>query len=259
MQEIEVNQELRKVLLLKLEESQAKNPSYSLRAFAKGLDVHASYLSEFFSGKRNLSEKVQKRIIENLNIDEQTKLKLLNSIDRSVVPEQALLDKDLYQLVADPIYYSLLCLVETKDFILDYTEISQKLNRTLSEVQVAFELLIRVGYLKFQDKKGKFEILTPHLTTSDDITNSSLRVRHNKNLEDAKEALFNVDVMNRYFRFETLAIDSNNFKQFKEVINDFFYKLILVSNLSNKKSDVFEFCFSYFPRTQINQETENKG
>lgn len=45
------------------------NPSYSLRAFARKLNLSPSFLSQLFMGKKDLSEDTRHRIIEILNLE----------------------------------------------------------------------------------------------------------------------------------------------------------------------------------------------
>lgn len=243
--------ELKKVMQLRLAEMQAKNPSFSLRAYAKSLGVHAASLSEFFNDKRSFSPKLQKKIIEKLNIAPDKRQYLLNTIDDGDSPvdvERVQVDTDSYHLVSDPIYYSLLCLIETKDFKEDYKFIARRVKKSVPEVKEAMERLERVGYIK--RIRNKLHVGEAHLMTTDDVANMSLRLRHAENLDNAKEALLNLDVSERYFRFETLAIGVEQMPEFKKAAQEFFNKLVKISNKS-QKDEVYEFCFNFFPRTEL--------
>ncbi len=45
-----------------------RNPSYSMRAFARDLKVSQAYISLLWNGKRPLSKKVANRMLENLKM-----------------------------------------------------------------------------------------------------------------------------------------------------------------------------------------------
>jgi transcriptional regulator with XRE-family HTH domain len=45
-----------------------RNPSYSLRSFARDLEVSPSYLSRLFRGKHEISREMAQRILENLKV-----------------------------------------------------------------------------------------------------------------------------------------------------------------------------------------------
>jgi uncharacterized protein (TIGR02147 family) len=248
--------ELKKVLQLKFAELQAKNPQYSLRAFAKSLDIHAASLSEFFADKRQFSPKLQKKIIDKLNIAPDRKQRLMEVVDHHAdTPadaERIQIDTDSYHMVVDPIYYSILCLLETKNFEEDYAFMARRLKRKSKEIKEAMERLERVGYIKRVGKK--LMVAEAHLMTTDDIANMSLRLRHAENLDSAKNALLNLDVDKRYFRFETLAISTEDMPEFKKAASEFFSKLVLISQKSKNKNEVYEFCFNFFPRTELNSK-----
>jgi uncharacterized protein (TIGR02147 family) len=245
--------ELKKILQLRLAELQAKNPQYSLRALAKSLDIHAASLSEFFSGKRQFSPKLQIKIINKLNLAPDKKQVLLELVEKHATTpadaERMQIDTDSYYLVVDPIYYSILCLIETKNFEENYSFMAKRLKRSAKEIREAMERLERVGYIKRIGKRLK--VSEAHLMTTDDVANMSLRLRHAKNLENAKDALLNLEVEKRYFRFETLAISTDQIPGFKKAASEFFDKLVILSQKSQKKDEVYEFCFNYFPRTDV--------
>lgn len=251
--------ELKKALQFKLAEMQTKNPQYSLRAFAKNLGVHAASLSEFFNDKRQFSPKLQKKILEKLNLSPDKKSALLSVIDQTEEAptnvERVQLDTDNYFLVSDPIYYSILCLIETKDYIENYQWIAGRLRSTEDQVKLAIERLLRVQLL-VRDEKGELRYnANAHLTTSDDVASASLRLRHADNLDAAKDALLNLPIEKRYFNFETLAISMEKLPEMKKIINDCRSRLIKISS-EGEKDEVYEFCFNFFPRTSNIQTTD---
>ena len=68
---------LRLILNKKLDELKSKNPSYSLRAFARKLNVTPSALSEIINGKRRVSEKKAQSLAHHLLLDPTEKMKFL--------------------------------------------------------------------------------------------------------------------------------------------------------------------------------------
>lgn len=248
--------ELRKVLFLRLSEMQAKNPLISLRGFAKTLELQPGALSEFLNEKRQFSPQLQKKILDRLNLAPDKKQALLGVIENDqetpVELERIQIDTDSYHLVSDSVYYSILCLIETKDFNQGINFIAQRLKRTENEILVAIERLERVGYITRGDK-NQMIVMDTHLMTTDDVASMSLRLRHAENLEAARSALFDLTVDKRYFRFETLAIGEEQMPAFKKAAQEFFDKLVTISK-QGPKDEVYEFCFNFFPRTNL----ENK-
>ncbi len=261
METTKAQYELRKALFLRLEEMKAKNPLISLRGFAKSLDLQPSALSEFLNEKRQFSPALQKKVLEKLTIAPDKKQNLLSVIendqDTLVEMERIQVDTDSYHLVTDSIYYSILCLIETSDFKEDLAFIAKRLGKTKPEVREAIARLERVGYIK-RDANNNMVVSDVHLMTTDDVASMSLRLRHAENMEAAKDALFNLTVDKRYFRFETLAISEEQMPAFKKAAQEFFDKLVTISKQS-EKTEVYEFCFNFFPRTILNKtETNSK-
>ncbi|BBM83651.1 hypothetical protein [Candidatus Uabimicrobium amorphum] len=63
-----------------LQDRVARNPQYSLRAFAKFLDIDASFLSKVMSRKKVLSLKKVDEIVEKLRLTEEERKKFILSI-----------------------------------------------------------------------------------------------------------------------------------------------------------------------------------
>ena len=106
--------ELGTLVLEKLAEKRIKNPSYSLRAFSKRLGVSSGALSQIVAGKRPLTRKTALKIAEGLNLDSDTTLKILNSVEESGTSQksqkiaksflQSSLPREVYVLRQDELY-----------------------------------------------------------------------------------------------------------------------------------------------------------
>lgn len=261
---MEAQQLIQKTLRERLDELKLKNSSFSLRAFARLLEISPASLSEFLNGKRVLSEKMIKKIALKLSLSpsEYTELtnKINNDKNKTSNTEQSLnlkdkvqLQNDQYFLVADWHYYSILCLVETENFVKDYEWIAKRLNTSASKVKECFERLLRLGYLEF-DKLGNLHYKDVEIQTSEDIPNTSLKRRHKENFEAATEQLYIDDVTKRDYSFMTLSIDPNQLPEVKRRIRKFQDELESFLEKGSKK-EVYEFCFQVFPRTnKINKD-----
>lgn len=252
---------LQKTIREKLDELRSKNNQFSLRAFARLLQVSPASLSEFLNGKRNLSPKMLKKLAEKLCLPPQD----INLLNEKIIREKkgvshnpksakknVQLENDQYFLVADWHYYSILCLAETPEFKEDHEWIAKRLKTTLPKVKEAMERLIRLGFLTY-DSQGKMYYQDVELTTSDDTPNTSLRKRHTENLEAAKESLFLDDVMLRDMSFMTMALDPAKLPQIKKMVRRFQDELADYIDKGDKK-EVYEICMQIFPRTKMNKD-----
>lgn len=240
----------------KWQEMRLRNNSISLRAFAKRIGTPSSALSEFLRGKRNFSLELALKIAENLSLskndiklieDKYSQEMATNSINIHPYSKQELqLQGDQYELVADPIYYSLLCLLETKNFNPNLKWISQRLGLTTTKIKKGLAVLKRLNLVT--ESHGNLIPTDKSLQTTEDITNASLKKRHVENLESAKNAIYLHDVLERDFCFMTMAIDPSKLPKAKKMIREFRNQLCAFLE-SGEKSEVYEMCIQLFPKT----------
>src|SRR5690242_18073900 len=97
---------MRTHLLGELTHRKNRNPSYSLRAFARDLGVGVTTLSDYLAQKRSFSKKNLKKIIDNLGISPAMKNQFFienrpgHRAQRSQV-ERLLLEEDTFRLISD--------------------------------------------------------------------------------------------------------------------------------------------------------------
>jgi uncharacterized protein (TIGR02147 family) len=252
---------LQKTLRERLDLLKTKNNSFSLRAFARLLDVSPASLSEFMNGKRILSPKMIMKLADRLCLPPEQFSELSDRINRDKKglehnPESTRkvvqIQNDQYFLVADWHYYGILCLAETKDFQDNSKWIAERLKTTQKKVQEAMERLLRLGLLEYNEQ-GVLTYNDIELSTSEDIPNTSLKKRHSDNLEAAKDSLFFDDVMLRDFSFATMAIDPAKLPEAKKMIREFQDKLFNFLEQGEKK-EVYEICMQIFPRSNVNKD-----
>ena len=252
---------LQKTLRERLDQLKTKNTSFSLRAFARLLEVSPASLSEFLNGKRVLSPKMVMKLAEKLCLNPEEFSDLNDKLNRdkkglSHTPESdrkvVQLQNDQYYLVADWIYYGIKNLAKTKDFQSDSKWIAQRLKTTQKKVSDALERLLRLGLLKY-NHEGVLVHGEVELMTSEDIPNTSIKKRHSENLEAAKESLYVDDVMLRDFSCATIAIDPKRIPQAKKMIREFQDQLFDFLE-GGEKTEVYEVCMQLFPRTNIKKE-----
>lgn len=256
---------LQKKLREKMDEIKSKNSQFSLRAFSRLLSLSPSSLSEFLNGKRNFSEKKMRSLADHLCFDPSDWEAFNQKIsDDYKTPEeikktshQVQIANDQYFLVADWHYYSILSLIETSEFIYDLKWIAKRLNTTVYKVESCIERLSRIGFIRINDDNS-VSLKEVELVTSEDIPNTSLKKRHEKNLEAAKESLYQDSVGKRDFSFGTIAINPDQLPEAKKMIRDFQDELFAFLQ-EGEKSEVYEICMHMFPRTKINNNKDQEN
>lgn len=246
------------ILKEKFDALKSKNSSYSLRSFAKKLKIHPAAMSEILRGKRVVSTRLANRIVESSIFDELEHQQILNSLKsnkklfdltKRALTNSTEIELDKYYLVSDWYYYSILSLSETSNFIGDPFWISDRLGISELIAKKALTRLTRLGYFKKQ-RNNKYTPIKASLTTTQDIPNKALQVRHEQNLEAAKESLQQNNVMEREFTFITMAIDKSKIPEAKRMIREFRDKLCSYLE-EGEKSEVYELAIQLFPRTKL--------
>lgn len=94
----------RQYLSNEFERRKARNASYSLRAFARDLNVSASRISEAMSGKRGISIRLAEQLIEKIGLEEDAaeifKLSVVAEHSRSKI-QKARAKKELSEILTD--------------------------------------------------------------------------------------------------------------------------------------------------------------
>ena len=100
---------------------QKKNPRYSIRAFAKKLDMNPSTLNRVLSGKRAVTLKMAEKIFDHLDIPRQTRkrlfLSLAPNLEKSTDREEnyTVLAPKEAALLGSWVHYALLALLDVKE------------------------------------------------------------------------------------------------------------------------------------------------
>lgn len=241
------------------------NPQFSLRAFARFLEVSPAQLSQIISGKRNLTLKTGIRISDKLRLSPAKKRKFVESIHpgspgsfeghpTSQEYYQTLMD-DEFRLISEWYHFAILSLGELKSNQAKSTWIAQRLGIDPTTAQKAYDRLKRLKLI--QESHGKFKQTSRPLKTTTDIPSSAIRKYHHGNLELAAKKLEEVNLILREFSSVTMAIDLKHLPRAKELITQF--KRDLCEELENgEPQEVYTLAIQLFPVTLISEKFDEK-
>lgn len=237
---------------------QRKNSSYSLRAFAKDLEIDSSNLSAILQRKRGLPVVRAKKFAQKLKLSAKeaalfvsSTLKTQTRLDAIQVQEEAkqyLLDDKYFKVIAEWEYYAFLQFMETKDFKPDFDFIALRLGSSKTRVIQVVDNLFLLGFIKKDLNKG-FVRTVPSLETTEDIESQALQAAHIENFTLAKEKLESTPVEFRDFSSVTMAIDPDKLPEAKAIIREFQEKLHALLTKSSK-TEVYQFNCQLFPLTK---------
>ena len=259
----------RTVLREELARRTAINSSYSLRAFARALEMAPSALSEILNGKRPLSFKKAQIVVKKLCLSPEEQEVFISSIDGKYRPRAKkvdqlgdlgrdyFLDKDRFSLVADWYHYSIMGMAELYELPEQIEIVAEKLNLPISKVTDGIERLKRVGLLVFTDD-GVLKYVDPVTRHNSEIPSEALRKHNREIIYKALESLDNTPRTKRDITSMTISINSKNIGKAKEKIAEFKKEMytLLKSGADDWLDKLYNLNINLFPLENIGG---NKG
>lgn len=228
-----------------------RNPTFSLRAYARYLAVDQSYLSKVLKGDRQFSSGERLRISERLQASPAESAKLLD------VQPIFDLTEDQFRLISDWIHFAILELIKTKNFVPTIESMAKRLGVHSEEIKSALERLQFLGFVSVQ--KNKIALLRPANTWfNSSKTNEARRLLQRKYLEMSLNALDMVDFSERDHSSLCLAIDKAKIPLLKEYLNEVRAQIATKFQDENPESldEVYQVTMSFFPLTKnLNKKT----
>ena len=254
----------RKVIHEELARRCAKNPKYSLRAFARALGMDGAALSRILSDQKVPSKKASDRIVEVLGMNPQErskflvslatrhktrKLERLNQFISAIstdLNEPQKLSTEIFNVIADWYHYAILEVTFLPGFKADPKWVSNKLGISYAEAQLAMKRLLELGFL-VKAKNGKISKSKTKITMTDTQTSNVALQRRNKQiLNKALEALEQQPVEKRCVSTMTLSIDPKKIPAAKKMILKFNRELCEFLESGHQKQ-VYELATVLFP------------
>lgn len=246
-----------------LEKRCEKNPRYSLRAFAKSLDIDVSTLSRFLNNKKIPSVELAEQIAERLSLDPENHSAFVKSVSTGhqtrglkkinekfhapKAEDQA--EKELTIAAATVLsgwyHTAILELTLTDNFKSDIGWIATQLGVSVIKVKLAVERMLELGLLSQED--GVLRKTDFRLTIKDKhITSGALRRRQKQWLELASVSLESDDISIRSHTSMTMAIDPKLIPEAKKMISEFNRKLCDFLE-QGEKTHVYDLGIALFP------------
>ncbi|MGZ3694380.1 MAG: TIGR02147 family protein [Bdellovibrionota bacterium] len=255
--ELALKTDLRQRLAEELAQIRMRNPSYSLRAFARKVGISASALSEILSGKRNVSQFLALRIADRMmwspeTVAELSRLPRYRKRATNEARPNVQLSMDNFHAISDWHHYAIISLVETEDFREQPEWIAHRLGIARSVAQQALERLERLGMV---ERRADGRLITTGVTynSPDEVASVALRKAHAQNLELARNSLEQDALTARDFTAVTMAIDPDKIPEAKKMIRSFRDELCAYLEGGTKK-EVYKFCMQFIPLSKNSGE-----
>lgn len=255
----------RHILRREFEKRKIKNPKYSLRAYAKYLQMAPSRLSEVFTGKRGLSPEVAYKIVDKLEFSDFEKNLFLDFVEsehsrsrmaRELASERirektkvySEVDLDTFKMIAEWHHFALLEYFSLPSAAFDFEHIAKDLAIDIEKIPVAIDRLLRLGLL--ERKNSSYVSSTRLRSTPTDIPSEAIREHHTEMLNKAVQALQKQPVPVRDFQSLILPISREDIPLVKKRLREFQEQLSAELAASPRKNAVYGLLFNFFDLTE---------
>lgn len=197
--------EARQYLRSELDLRQRRNPGYSLRAFARDLNLGPSTLCEVLAGRLGLSRGRAEQVSSMLNLDSENKTHFLDlleaefgrkvedskaarwRIQKRMQDQPAHLALGSFAVISEWYHFPILELIELDEKFQQPKAIAKALGLKLKVVQEALARMQRLDLLR---REGNKLIVTDTMTfTGDEVPSQAIRQAHSQMLDLAQKAL----------------------------------------------------------------------
>ena len=254
------------ILTQELELRTSRNSNYSLRAFARDLNISISSLSRVMMGKQGLSVQKARAIAETLQLSTLEKSYFLALVEShhsrsKLLREHALeqvklhttqiseITMEYFKLLSDWYCYPILELTTVDGFESDANWISQRLGIPIAAVETTIERLKKVGLLQIDDH-GKWTRVNGWISSPTGVPSRVGKSLHQQFFKKAETALFEQPVSEREFSTTTFSMHSEDLDWAKEELKIFKTKLVERLYARKDKNRLYQLSIQLFSLDQ---------
>lgn len=235
----------------------SRNSNFSLRSFAKWLQISPAQLSQMMTGKRSITLKSLEKISSRLALSPSEKKSLMNSylkdkkfIDNNTDKKKENLDEDKFRLIADWYHFAILSLTQVKSAQANPTWIARRLGISIEQASQALLRLQRMGIIQikpvFKQISAPFEIVS-------DIPSEAIRKFHRQSLGLALEKLDTVPNNLRDFQTMSIPLNPKQVPVLKKHIDEWLEQASEISNAKDA-TEVYQISVQLFPVTTVQED-----
>ena len=252
----------REILLNAFNGRKKRNSSYSLRAFARDIEMSHSRLSEIFSGKGDLSIEKSKVIAKKLKLpplqaaelkdmvllainpdDKLKKAALKRLTSRKPTRNQLDLRDDQFQLIANPMCSALYSCMMLKTFDGSLESLLSVLNLNSIEAYEILRRLQRLGLVRRQD--DHWIASEYNITVDQGIPSEWVRSYHREMSILGRKSIDNLPMTVRHLDSLVFPIDVDRFAEIQQKISGFCRTLM--NEYCSGLSAVYGLSLQFFP------------
>lgn len=268
--EIQVTVSIPSYVVILEEEFQRRivaDPSYSLRSFAKFLQINPGTLSLILNRKRPLSLKMANLILPRLNLNPEEEKNFLRSVfstqksrplkrkskslqefveNQNTPPQdRTFVSNEMFEVISSWLHQGILELMHSEDYLSDTLWMAEQFGVHREDIQKALDRLVAVGLVKIV--AGRYERTKLNICTKDwKKTSDALKEGQRQLREKAIESLLQDELRTRSMTSLTMCMDPDLLPEVKKMISQFQKNLFeFVEGHGRKK--VYTLEMSLFP------------
>lgn len=218
------------------EKSKGLNKSFSLRSFAKFLDLPHGSLSQFLAGKRNLSPPTLRTLVEKLTSSPEERKDLLEIVNRKEIErlrseskqsstsnyDSQTLSNEEFNSIDEWYVYAVRTVLSLSTAQSDVGWVAQELGIEPSAVERALRTLFRLKLIKL-NSDGKIVRTKKHIKTPDGLKKKSeitpiLRKIHDQHIQHSLHSLHSHDASLRDITWMNIPTNPAKLNQARELI-----------------------------------------
>jgi len=248
-----------------------RNSSYSLRAFARDIDLSPSRLSEVLSGRHGISRSSTRNICHKLSLangqteywcdfvdaefsrcSKQRELARKRLERAKTEPAVYEFSGDDFKLIADWYHLAILELLRLDGITAGLEWLATKLNLS---VECVFEALGRLERLKLIEatEDGHWQLCVARSSVNDRVNPDAMRQFHEQILNKAVTAISDFKSHERFLQATITAVSAQGYKEIVEALREFQSKVLEITKKYQGQDRVIAVATQAFPLCKDSQ------
>lgn len=251
-----------------------KNPQWSLGAWAKRMSLGGTaVLTNILNGKKETGPALEHKFVQffQFSREQENYFRDLVALARAKKdpllwgamvekirraykrPQFEPMDEKVFQLMAQPLYGTLLEMVSLNDFQNNPSWIKARLRipTTLKEIERALNDLLVLKLIEVKGNTFKRNENFGMIRSSHDVVKPALQLYHTKMLGIAKDLLTQVPILERDYVARSFNIKRKDIEKLKERLASFREEIARDFEAELMQGEeVYELCMQFFPLTQ---------
>ena len=246
------------ILKKEIELRKKRNPNFSLRSFAKWLDISPAQLSQMLAGKRPITIKTLKKITERLDYSPIEKSDILfkltnDEMSPSKKTKKMQMAEDEFHLISDWYHFAILSLTKIKGATADPRWIAQRLGIAVNE---AAQAVLRLERLAIIETRPVFKQMSDPIEVLSATPSLAIRKYHKQVLNLALEKIETVPMQHRNYDSVTIPVNSKQLDFLKKQMSHLIEIILEQSQKDVEKKtcdQVYHLNVQLFPLTKIKE------